>query len=359
MENIIKKLKGISNIFIYGTEEILNTTCIFLSKFGVECKMLVVSQENVTDDEIIEKLSSEMENMDTLLVATKMEHQENIMIKLNNFKIKEIIFVTSEVYNLLRLEYVKKCYEESGKPLIRLSDLSKKENLPETSGEVKVFMVKSDKDKVLNKKIDLPNWVIPIQAGRACTDVEIAEITDDKGENISYRNAKYCELTAMYWIWKHADYKYIGLCHYRRHFVIDETDVNYLLSSDIDVVLPIPTVCNGSVKEYYYRNHVASHFEDMMKLLKDKYFEYYKTAEDVFNKEYYYACNMLIARKDVFDEYCSWLFDILFELEEICEPQTDKYHGRYMGFLAERLTSLYFMHNKDRLKIAHVDKNFI
>lgn len=357
MEEIIKELKSASNILVYGTEEILDTTCIFLNKFGIQTKKVKVARENITSDEYIEKLRAQM--ADVLLVATRMEYQEKIMAKLADFEIKDIIFVTSEIYNFLRVEYVKKSYEENGKSIVQLNELSKKENFSNSSGELKVFMVKSDKDKALNKKVDLPSWIIPIQAGRACTDLEISEVTDNKGDNISERNARYCELTAMYWIWKHADYKYIGLCHYRRHFVIDETDVNYLLGSDIDVVLPIPTVCNGSVKEYYYRNHVASHFEDMMRLLKDKYFEYYKTAKDVFNKEYYYACNMLIARRDVFDEYCNWLFNILFELEEICEPQTDKYHGRYMGFLAERLTSLYFMHNKDKLKIAHVDKIFI
>ena len=356
---MIKKLKSVSNILIYGTEEILNTTCIFLNKFGVECKKVIVKQENVVADEAIYKLSCEMAGIDILLVATRMEYQEKIMTKLSNVKIGNIIFITGELYNFLKLEYVKKCYEENGNPIVRLGDLSKNKNFSEVNGEVKVFMVKSDKDKVLKNKVELPNWVVPIQAGRACTDVEIAEVTDSKGDNISEKNSRYCELTAMYWIWKNTNYKYTGLCHYRRHFVIDEADVNYLLGSDIDVVLPTPSVCNGSVKEYYYRNHIASHWEDMMKLLKDKYFEYYKTAKEVFNKEYYYACNMLIARKEVFDEYCSWLFGILFELEKVCEPQTDKYHGRYMGFLAERLTSLYFMHNKDRLKIVHVEKNFI
>ena len=68
---------------------------------------------------------------------------------------------------------------------------------------------------------------------------------------------------------------------------------------------------------------------------------------------------MLIARREVFEEYCSWMFEILFELEKICEPQSDSYNGRYIGFLAERLTSLYFMHNKDKLKIVHAEKNFI
>ena len=68
-----------------------------------------------------------------------------------------------------------------------------------------------------------PYWMpdddvyLPIHVGKA-GQKDIGFIGDDTGENISYKNANYCELTGMYWAWKNLQADYIGLCHYRRYF---------------------------------------------------------------------------------------------------------------------------------------------
>ena len=49
--------------------------------------------------------------------------------------------------------------------------------------------------------------------------------SDTVGDSISEKNVNYSELTGWYWIWKNVtDVNTIGLCHYRRYFVLDENE---------------------------------------------------------------------------------------------------------------------------------------
>ena len=62
----------------------------------------------------------------------------------------------------------------------------------------------------------------PIQVGAALSHTHFADfIHDDSGDNISLKNARYCELTAQYWAWKNLNADYYGLFHYRRYLCPD------------------------------------------------------------------------------------------------------------------------------------------
>ena len=68
---------------------------------------------------------------------------------------------------------------------------------------------------------------------------------------------------------------------------------------------------------------------------------------------------MFVMKRDVFEEYCSWLFPILFYVMECVGRREDVYQNRYPAFMAERLLTLFCYINRDRFKIVSVDKNFL
>ena len=47
-----------------------------------------------------------------------------------------------------------------------------------------------------------------------------------EGDNIDFLNPWYCELTGLYYLWKHADDKIVGLEHYRTYFWKDGHPIN-------------------------------------------------------------------------------------------------------------------------------------
>ena len=67
-----------------------------------------------------------------------------------------------------------------------------------------------------------------IQVGAALhPEMDLGFLKDNVGDNISEKNPKYCELSAIYWGWKNLkNVEYAGLAHYRRYFDIDINDDN-------------------------------------------------------------------------------------------------------------------------------------
>ena len=68
-------------------------------------------------------------------------------------------------------------------------------------------------------------------------------------------------------------------------------------------------------------------------------------------------------RKELFYNYCEWLFDILFTLDKRIDISSyDKYQTRVFGFLAERLFNVWLMKNNVSLfeiKIVNIEKENI
>lgn len=232
---------------------------------------------------------------------------------------------------------------------------------------IHVFMAKSNKDRPLTGRHELPEWVTPIQVGAALCEERVANILDCEGENISEKNANYSELTALYWMWKNRllqssageKNEYYGLAHYRRILELTEDDKLRLTGNDVDVVLPYPMPYEPDIEAHHNRYLKAEDWNALRDAILKLHPEYDGFFTKILKQKYLYNYNIMLARKSVLAEYCSWLFPILEEFEENSVPRGVDRADRYIGYAGESLATLYFMFNRDRLHILHVGCRFL
>lgn len=192
--------------------------------------------------------------------------------------------------------------------------------------------------------------------------IEGAVKDNDSEDSISSKNDTYCELTALYYMWKHVhDVDNIGLCHYRRFFVrkdiitkepnrviLTQHEVTSLLQ-EYDIILAKPnkkTYGTGGFitnpldlqEQFFYRCILPS--------LQTLYPEY---VED-YAKEFFFpkmsCCNMMICSKTLFNQYCEWLFSILFDAERRWKEWEIGVAPREMGYISEYLLNTWVRHNR-------------
>lgn len=230
---------------------------------------------------------------------------------------------------------------------------------------MRIYMAKSHVDKPLRGNVPLPGYVFPIQVGADCCDVRVADLADNTGDNISGRNGNYCELTALYWIWKNKmgaggsvdgeAGQYYGLCQYRRGFDFKEDDLLRLVDNDVDVVLPYPLPYEPNIHVHHERYIKETDWKAMLQALEELRPEYAEAFSEILGQQYLYNYNVILAKKCVLRDYCAWLFPVLMRVEELSAPKGSERSDRYLGYMGETLETLYFMKNADRLNIVHTE----
>lgn len=236
-----------------------------------------------------------------------------------------------------------------------------------------------------HKDVDVPPCSIfqPVQVGAALRSWRLADaLTDDQGENVSDRNARYCELTTQYWAWRNVDAEYYGFCHYRRYFdfskerhmenafgevmddYIDEmAEARYCFNEkDIRACVEGYDVVTTEFKDLrkfpgdfetpyeHYGSASFLHISDLdclKSIICEMHPDYVQDVDAFLKGNYSCFCNMYILKKDIFFDYCEWLFPILEEFE--ARVDTSKYSKealRTPGHLAERLFNIYYLHKR-------------
>ena len=215
-----------------------------------------------------------------------------------------------------------------------------------------LYEVRNDRDKPLDFHPELFPYEKPIQAGGAIADAVIADLRDDTGINISSRNRMYCEMTAVYWIWKNTDHDWIGIEHYRRHLLVKPE----MLKDDVDVIMPLPYICYPHEMAQFLRFTTKDVLKVLLHALQELHPNEYEVYHDILYGRYQYTYNLVCARKYVFDNYCRWFFEITEYMESMADKVSEIKETRALSYVAEVLTNLYFMYHQKDLRIRHVEK---
>ena len=222
-----------------------------------------------------------------------------------------------------------------------------------------------------HKKFNVPNLngYCALQVGAEGKE-KYGYLRDNIGNHISGKNANYCELTGLYWIWKNTDDSYKGLVHYRRYFgrnnlsnkISDICSYEYLLNclKSVDIVLPYVEYFKQNAKEEILLHCCTEEiFDYLRQIIETKYPDYIETYDRYFNENKASLFNMLFCKREIFDAYCEWLFSILFVLEKQVDlAKLNTYQQRLYGFLSERLLNVWVIKNKlvvKHLPVIHME----
>lgn len=366
--NVEEILLKYNKIYIAGAQSRAKVMTGYIAELfpEVSIEAYLVERKEENDDAIEGRPVYQMHENCHLLdvnipvfIATKGIFHAELQENLQDLGFRLILFVTPEMDNWFRNSYVRKIFNRDNRSFIKLEELKWKET--SRSLDACIYMAQSIFDSPLKMQYKCPAYEKPIQVGAVFSSSGLGDnvLKDCEGDNISAKNRQYCELTGLYWIWKHAGNDIIGLSHYRRHFVLPEHWLDLMETNDIDVVLPVPAYIAPSIEENYKERHDASDWEYLMEYLKEHNPSDYDLGQQVFAGNLYLTCNMFIARREVLNQLCEWLFPILDAVVLHSGEKEDVYKNRYPGFVSERLITLFFEKHKDKYKIVYADKIFI
>lgn len=210
-----------------------------------------------------------------------------------------------------------------------------------------------------HKEFRMPDdpMYVPLEVG-AYLNRNLPYLKDNTGDNISEKNPWYSELTGLYWAIHNLDCEYLGLCHYRRYLSLhkknDKSLSNVLSSGEAEKLLKETDIILPKKRNYYIET-IYDHYRKTMyvepldiagEIIREEYPEYYPEFDRLKHKTSAHLFNMFIMKKELAEDYCNWLFDILFEVEKRMDIEKyDEFHSRFFGRISERMLDIYINTN--------------
>ncbi len=179
--------------------------------------------------------------------------------------------------------------------------------------DVKIFIA-------THKKFDMPEGIdrtvyLPFQVG---IGDDLGYMRENNRNNIAEKNANFCELTLLYYIWKNIYSDIIGLVHYRRYLfkknkfkkigpfyipckryytILDRKDILSILNK-YDVILPrVNNIFEKSIKEQYGLTHHIDDWNIISEIVSEKYPEYIGDFRIIEDGKNFMAAICLLQRR--------------------------------------------------------------
>ena len=164
--------------------------------------------------------------------------------------------------------------------------------------------------------------IVPIQGGASLQDNDLIKLKDSVSPEISKKNDMYNEFTVLYAIWKYysKDLDYVGLCHYRRYFVLKKYKIIFEVIKRItkrplfhiffvnrttlklvkilkkkELIIPKLKKIDMSMKEYYEEKHIKKHYEIFENVIREEFKFLEKYLDFTSRRKAGYFLNMFIS----------------------------------------------------------------
>jgi hypothetical protein len=255
----------------------------------------------------------------------------------------------------------------------------------------------------------------PIHVGKKSSNVDLFILGDNEGENISNLNPYYCELTATYWAWKNLNSEYKGICHYRRYFWHKNIfSISFFLSKlkynikfffnfssffrkrYLNTIFFSQLIIDNSAKSEYInkfsiwlekdisknstdiyalkpsKNVVMTNYElfsiigenyleQLKQIIEKDYLDYSLFLNLTLSSKELHSANMVIMKKDIFEEYSNFIFEVLEKHYNTNKNEIEKGgYKRVSGYMAEILTNMFVIKKKSQnYKIKYLNLLFV
>ena len=149
-------------------------------------------------------------------------------------------------------------------------------------------------------------------------------------------------------------------------FVDEKYISDYLPAYDCLVInaLDVKSIGRRNARAQFasFAKQKVADFDKFCDAVKELYPEFSSEVDKLRDGSILYPCNMFVMKKEIFFEYCDFLFTVLRELENVLDiDDKDPVASRTLGFLGEFLLTVFVfkLQNRRNVRIAELGASIV